>query len=73
MKKPKNFEDGLARLELILEKIGDENTPLNESLKLYSEAAELVAYCNATLDAAQLQIEEIDAKLQPSAAQEELS
>ncbi len=70
MKKPKNFEDGLARLELILEK---ENTPLNESLKLYSEAAELVAYCNATLDAAQLQIEEIDAKLQPGAAQEELS
>lgn len=73
MKKPKNFEDGIARLELILDKISDETTPLNESLKLYSEAAELISYCNTTLDAAQLQIQEIDTKLQNGTVQEDLS
>ncbi len=73
MKQPKNFEDGIARLEVILDKIGDESTPLNDSLKLYAEAAELVAYCNGVLEKAQLQIEEVDARLQGSKEQEEIS
>lgn len=71
MKQPKNFEDGMARLEAILSKISDESTPLNDSLKLYAEAADLVAYCNNVLEKAQLQIEEVDARLQASKAQEE--
>ncbi len=73
MKQPKNFEDGIARLEVILDKISDESTPLNDSLKLYAEAAELVAYCNGVLEKAQLQIEEVDARLQGSKEQEEIS
>ncbi len=73
MKKPKNFEDGLARLEAILEKISDEDTPLNDALKSYGEAAELIAYCNETLDAARLQIEEIDAQLQNKNVEEDLA
>lgn len=73
MKKPKNFEDGITRLEAILEKISDEETPLNDALKSYSEAAELIAYCNATLDAAQLQIEEIDTRLQNKTVEEDVS
>ena len=73
MRKPKNFEEGIARLDAILETISAEDTALNDALKLYGEAAELVSYCNTTLDAAQLQIEEIDAKLQAGAGQEDLT
>ena len=39
-----------------------------ESVKLYAEAAELIRYCNDTLNSAKLQMEEIDAALM---AQEE--
>ena len=35
-------------------------------VKLYAEAADLIQYCNTALETAQLQIEEIDAKLQAS-------
>ena len=71
MRKPKNFEDGLTRLEGILDTISAEETPLQDALKLYGEAAELISYCNQTLDAAQLQIEEIDTQMKPKTEQEE--
>ncbi len=64
MKTPKSFEEGAARLDELLVKIGDEHTPLAEAVKLYAEAAELLAYCTQTLDHAKLQIEEIDLKLE---------
>ena len=68
MRAPKSFEDGLARLQGILDKLQSEETPLSESVKLYAEAAELIRYCNETLNSAKLQMEEIDAALM---AQEE--
>ena len=68
MRAPKSFEDGLARLQGILDKLQSEETPLAESVKLYAEAAELILYCNETLNSAKLQMEEIDAALM---AQEE--
>ena len=68
MRAPKSFEDGLARLQGILDKLQSEETPLAESVKLYAEAAELINYCNETLNSAKLQMEEIDAALM---AQEE--
>ena len=68
MRAPKSFEDGLARLQGILDKLQSEETPLAESVKLYAEAAELIRYCNETLNSAKLQMEEIDATLM---AQEE--
>ena len=68
MRAPKSFEDGLARLQGILDKLQSEETPLAESVKLYDEAAELIRYCNETLNSAKLQMEEIDAALM---AQEE--
>lgn len=61
MKTPKNFEDGLARLQEILRLMQDETTTLDKSVKLYAEAAQLIAYCNTTLEQAKLQIKEIDA------------
>lgn len=63
MRAPKSFEDGLARLQGILEKLQSEDTPLADSVKLYAEAAELIRYCSGTLNSARLQIEEIDASL----------
>ena len=71
MKKPKNFEDGLTRLQEILALLADENTPLAQAIKLYAEAAELVAYCDGTLQDAKLQIEEIDLQLEALKGQKE--
>ena len=65
-KAPKTFEDGLARLQAILAQMQAQDTTLAESVKLYAEAADLIQYCNTALATAQLQIEEIDAKLQAS-------
>lgn len=64
MKTPKNFEDGIARLQGILAQMQDETTPLDKAVKLYAEAAQLIAYCHTTLQNAKLQIDEIDATLQ---------
>ena len=61
MRAPKSFEDGLARLQGILDRLQSEETPLAESVKLYAEAAELIRYCNDTLNSAKLQMEEIAA------------
>jgi exodeoxyribonuclease VII small subunit len=69
MKTPKSFEDGAARLEDILAQIRDEATPLEQAVKLYAEAAELMAFCHASLDDAKLKIEEIDAKVKAAMPQ----
>lgn len=63
MRNPKNFEEGLARLQMLLAQMQDETTTLYKAVKLYAEAAQLIAYCNQTLQNAKLQIEEIDAAL----------
>lgn len=63
MKAPKTFEEGLQRLQDILDKMQDETTTLDQSVKLYADAAQLIQYCNTTLDQAKLRIEEIDASL----------
>ena len=63
MRNPQNFEEGLARLQMVLAQMQDETTTLDKAVKLYAEAAQLIAYCNQTLQNAKLQIEEIDAAL----------
>ena len=63
MKQPKSFEEGMERLQSLLEQLQDESTPLAQSVKLDAEAAGLISYCKQTLDAAKLQIDEIDASL----------
>ena len=63
MKQPKSFEEGLTRLQELLTALQDESTPLAQSVKLYAEEAGLISYCKQTLDAAKLQINEIDASL----------
>lgn len=68
---PKSFEEGLERLQGILAKMQEPDTPLAESVKLYAEAADLIQYCNKALDTAKLQMEEIDTRLSESAVQVE--
>lgn len=73
MKTAKSFEDGMSRLEDILAQMQSEDTTLAQSVKLYAEAAGLIEYCNAALQKAQLQMDEIDARLagvQPQDGQE---
>ena len=62
MKAPKSFEEGMSRLETILDQMQQEETTLTESVKLYAEAASLMDYCHAALEKAILQMDEIDAK-----------
>ena len=62
-KAPKSFEEGLERLRSVLAAMQEPDTPLAESVKLYAEAAERSRYCNKTLDDAELQIKEIDTRL----------
>ena len=70
MKKPKSFEEGMARLEELLDTLSSPDTPLEEAITLYSETAGLVEWCNAALKNASLEMEEIDARLAGLAAPE---
>lgn len=72
MSKPKTFEEAMARLQALLERLQDEATPLDEAVRLYAEAAGLLAFCHETLTNAKLKIEEIDAALaEPYGVQED--
>ena len=70
MKKPKTFEEGLQRLQDLLAQMQDEQTTLDQSVKLYAEAAQLIQYCNETLNSSKLQIPEIDSSLAAPAGPE---
>ena len=65
MKAPKSFEEGMARLETILDRMQQPETTLAESIKLYAEAASLMDYCHSTLEKATLQLDEIDTQRAP--------
>ena len=65
MRVPKSFEEGIARLEAILDQMQRPETTLAESVKLYAEAASLMDYCHGTLEKAALQLDEIDAQRAP--------
>jgi exodeoxyribonuclease VII small subunit len=51
------FEQAFERLEQILEKMNSGKTPLEESLKLFQEAEELIRGCNARLTSSEQLIE----------------
>ena len=53
------FEQKLARLEEIVRLIENEDTPIEQSIELYAEAAKLAAECNKTLNQAELTLKEI--------------
>lgn len=51
------FEASFARLEEILEKMNSGNVSLDESLKLYEEADQLIVTCSKRLNEAERKIE----------------
>lgn len=63
MRQPKTFEEGITRLQELLDTLGQESTSLSDSVKLYADAAALIQYCHDCLEKHKLQIEEIDEKL----------
>jgi len=52
-----NFEKAFARLEAILDRMNSGNVSLDESLKLYEEADQLIAGCGSRLTAVEGRIE----------------
>ena len=56
-----DFEQGMKRLSEISEQMNGE-LPLEQSIKLYSEAAELVKKCRVYIDNAKLTIEKMEEK-----------
>lgn len=57
MKKNLTFESAMARLDAIISTLDAGETPLEDSLLLYSEGAELLAFCEKKLGDAKLKIE----------------
>jgi exodeoxyribonuclease VII small subunit len=51
------FEAAFARLEEILERLNAATISLDDSLKLYEEAEQLIAICNKRLNEAERKIE----------------
>lgn len=56
-----DFEGSMKRLAEISEKMGGQELPLEESIKLYAEAAELVKGCKEYIEQAKLRVEQLDA------------
>lgn len=56
-----DFEKGLKRLSEISEQMNGD-IPLEASVKLYSEAAELVKKCREYIDSAKLAVEQTEMK-----------
>ena len=54
--KEQTYEKAMQRLEEITSSLEDGSLPLEQSLKLYEEAAALVRFCNACLDNAEQKI-----------------
>mgnify|MGYP005668233677 FL=1 len=58
-KAEKNFESALKRLEQISDLLENEETPLEESIKLFEEGIELKEYCEEKLKSAKVKIDKI--------------
>ena len=58
-KKENNFESALIRLEEISDLLENEDTPLEDSIKLFEEGIELKEFCEEKLKSAKLKIDKI--------------
>ena len=56
MSKQLTFEEALAELQSVVERLEAGKVPLEESLSLYERGMELVKLCNARLDAAERRV-----------------
>jgi exodeoxyribonuclease VII small subunit len=55
-KKPRDFEAALERLEEITARLEQGQTPLEESIKLYTEGLEIARFCERKLAEAEKKI-----------------
>ena len=58
-KKENNFESALKRLEEISDLLENDDTPLEDSIKLFEEGIELKEFCEEKLKSAKLKIDKI--------------
>ena len=58
-KKENNFESALKRLETISDLLENEDTPLEDSIKLFEEGIELKEFCEEKLKNAKHKIDRI--------------
>ena len=58
-KNEKNLESALKRLEVISDLLENEETHLEESIKLFEEGIELKEYCEEKLKSAKIKIDKI--------------
>jgi exodeoxyribonuclease VII small subunit len=56
--KAPSFEQALARLEKIVEKLDDGNLPLDDAIALFKEGTELAKICRDKLAEAEVQVKE---------------
>lgn len=68
--KKQTFEAAGAELDAILAKLELESTSLEDALKLYARAAELMRFCEETLRQAQVRVDEIQATMPETIRQE---
>lgn len=62
MKKERDFESSLARLEELLEEMEKKDLPLQELLARFGEGVELLAFCRQQLEEAQGVLEGFEAE-----------
>ena len=60
MRKDMKFEEALAKLSEINEKLSAEDVSLEDSVKLFMEGVELTKFCQKKLDEAKQEIEQIE-------------
>lgn len=60
MRKDMKFEEALAKLSEINEKLSAEDVSLENSVKLFKEGVELTKFCQKKLDEAKQEIEQIE-------------
>ncbi len=65
-KKEVNFEQGLQRLQEIVESLEHGTSTLEETISLYEEGVKLAAELNETLENAETRIEELSADFKPN-------
>lgn len=70
--KEMSFEEALAELESIVEKLERGDALLDESISIYQRGAELKAHCEGKLKAAQMKVEKIVLSGQGKASTEPL-
>ncbi|MEZ0328916.1 MAG: exodeoxyribonuclease VII small subunit [Dissulfuribacterales bacterium] len=56
-----NFETAFKELEKRVQKLEEENLPLEQALKVFEEGVTLIRFCNQALNAAEQRLQELTA------------